>query len=230
MEDKLHIPTDTKAVLAEIAADAELHTATGWRLAARLAAIVRLNADEGRPVIGKNPYYSTYDLAKLGLRGLTDHKTVARHVNIWLTHSAGVYPEPGDTVDIPGKDVKYPPNEHNLGSRMPQTVDRAVERVIENFGVEAMMVAIPVELVEAAHAAIYRRIAGDRDTAPRPVGPREKITDKGVMRSGQYLLGAQEARDDGLYTPGPEAAIMLGLFERADWDDALAGLTGRGAA
>lgn len=225
MGNKLSIPDTVDGVIADLDNDAALHMATGWRLAARLAAIVRLS-ESNAPVASSG--YSTYAIAKLGIRGLTSHTTVERYVKGWLAAHDGVYPVPGETVEIP--DGPFPPEDKNIGTRTPKSTALAVAQLLERDGIDDVVAAIPDDVVDRVHAALYRRLFSNRP-APEPRdtdrGAKAKVSDGGVMRAGQYLLGAQEARDDGYYVPGPEAAIMLGLFERADWDAALEGLTGR---
>lgn len=109
---KFQVPPTKEAVIDDIGVKSALLTATGWELAAELAAIVRFS---GSGNVKSDIYLSTTDVARFGIRGLTSHNTVERYVKAWLKESGGLHPEPGDLVVLPLCD--FPPDAKNVGSR-----------------------------------------------------------------------------------------------------------------
>jgi|SRR5579871_3823336 len=73
-----------------------------WRLAAIVAAFVRLGAGQGKRALAENRQgrMSARAFAKLGIPGLADKETVAKYLRIWID-AMGDCPEPGDEVVLP---------------------------------------------------------------------------------------------------------------------------------
>lgn len=64
-------------------------------------------------------------------------------------------------------------------------------------------------------------------TRARERSGEEQITDADVVRHGKYLLRAIMASEDGRYTPGPAAALILASIRPSvDWDQELATMSG----
>ena len=210
MRKTLNIPATVDEVIADLADDAALHTATGWRLAARLAAIVRLQDGPGRPENAKNRNYkTTVDIAALGIRGLTNHETVQRYVKGWLDAHKGIYPEPGETVAIP--EGQFPPEQKNVGTRTPKTTTLAVEQLIERDGIEAVIEAIPDELLNQV-VNILNRILHVEGGVREPREP-SSLDDRWVnwltKQNTQMVTGARLA--DESEAPG----VKLGVHAAA---------------
>jgi hypothetical protein len=213
------IPATQDEILTSIGEHAALHTATGWRLAAELAAIVRL------PGSGNSTsaiHLSALDVAAYGYRGLKSQHTVERYVKIWLERF-GRHPEPGEVVGIP--DDTFPPETKNVGSRT--TKANIGEQIKDD---PKLAKAAASALVDGAVAHLDQReavalaVAADRRVAqasPRavPVSTGQTLDDRwmqwltkmnALFTTGARLADESEAPDVEL---GTYAAAGKALYE-----------------
>lgn len=175
------IPTTQAEILSSIGEHAALHTATGWRLAAELSAVVRLSDVRGAH-LSSEMSMSTVDIARLGIRGLKSSNTVERYVKVWLATHDGTYPEPGQTVDIP--DTTFPPEGKNIGTRMPRTPEAIVAKAVAEHGPRAVAEALAGmaegEMLDAVERKTHSRLPGGGRPAPAPamvLSPRARLLD-----------------------------------------------------
>lgn len=140
-------PATIKEAVAELDGIGTLLTATEWHRAAIVATFVRLDEGHGgRLEMGKTAHFlSARAFAELGIRGLRSHHTVVHYVECWLDEHDGNYPTRGAAIDLP--DVEWPPQPRNAGTRMPQSIDLAVTKLVEQHGASAVINAIE-ELVD----------------------------------------------------------------------------------
>lgn len=168
MNNTFTIAATQEEILTSIGEHAALHTATGWRLAAELAAVVRLADGPGRSILNSENWLSTVDIAKLGIRGLKSSNTVDRYVKVWLATHGGAYPEPGQTVTIP--DGTFPPEEKNVGTRMPKTPEAIVAKAVAEHGPRAIAEALADkaegEMLDAVERKTNSRLPGGGRPAP----------------------------------------------------------------
>ena len=86
----------------EVRHHAALTGFTKWHWAAVVATYVVEGEGKGRNV--KNDISPT-DFAALGIAGVTSPNTVRQYLHIWMEHSGGVRPEPGEVVEIPSMNI-----------------------------------------------------------------------------------------------------------------------------
>jgi len=87
------VPSTAQEVIDQLVAAGDLITATEWRRAALVAAVVRLPGDGE----GETPAA----FAKRGIVGLRSESTVTIYVQNWLDAHGGKYPRLGRTVTLP---------------------------------------------------------------------------------------------------------------------------------
>lgn len=203
MSRNFHIPSTPKAILADVAKKSALVSATGWELAAELAAIVRFSDKPGRPVIGKSANYkSTVDIAKLSLRGLSSHHTVERYVEGWLAAHDGIYPEPGETVELPSYD--WPPT--TLLDQRYQIEDKeAITAQAEADGTGAAKAVDIAKNTKAMAAAIK---ASPRVAAAAAEALRDRVED---IPSGTDLASPTES-----WKPTRESKMRHAVVQMTD--------------
>lgn len=90
----------------EVRHHAALTGFTKWHWAPVVACYVVEPGAGARTDLGNIPEVLTpQQFADLGIAGLSDPKTVRQYLHIWMEHSGGVRPEPGEVVEIPSMDT-----------------------------------------------------------------------------------------------------------------------------
>lgn len=160
----IKIPRTRGEVTEELGQIGELLTATEWRRAALLAAVVRMpgsGSNRGsRQVNADIGVYTPEQFAALGLNGLRSHSTVRLYVQRWLDAHDGQYPDLGETVTVP--DDEWPPtrtgtNGHNSDRGMRSTI----REMVDKHGGDAVANALADE-APAIAAAAWNTVADRR--------------------------------------------------------------------
>lgn len=122
----VRIPRDD----AEAHSVAQVATLSGWALAGYVASQVRLSDTSGRPTERtRSSSFTCKEFAAKGIRGLKSQDTVRVYVQRWQ-ETGWPIPQPGDVVDIGGKD--WPPE-----SSVDDAVKRNTKAVARAFEDEA---------------------------------------------------------------------------------------------
>jgi hypothetical protein len=229
--------------------------AGGWRLGLLVARSVEKGTGTGgNPSVARATDGGKVSARAFAETAGTSPDRVLRHLDAWeLAAEAGLVRyaadlAPGDDPPLPdpGKwSDFYPP--HALSRFGPERQD-AIKEQAELNGISANSIAqvlgtpkavlaaitadqsLADKIVHdsAAHSAVIEaqsRRYEERSERLSPVRV-DSITDEDVIRHGRYILAALIAREDGTYTPGPVAALILASVRPVvDWDDELAALS-----
>ncbi len=134
----------------------DLDTATSiqglskWQWAAVVATyVVECEKHDNQHVVAKNSNHITAsEFAALGFAGLQSKDTVRRYLRVWLDHSAGTRPKPGEHVVIPG--IPWPSQRNAAESKAKRQPLSDADRALKSRD--------PVET-----ATLLRRVIGDDD-------------------------------------------------------------------
>jgi len=138
----LKLQRTAKGVIDSIAEDSEWLTDRQWKLAAKLAAVVRLpgsgSHNKQKPATG---FLTCDEFAARGIRGLRKGDTVRLYVQRWLDANDGEYPELGKTVVLP--DDEWPPTRTGTdGYESDEGLRRTIDRIVDKHGAATIASAI----------------------------------------------------------------------------------------
>jgi hypothetical protein len=172
----------------------DVHTATGWHLAAILATVVEPGAGQGTSRRTAGGRESASEFAARGIRGLKSENTVLRYVTLWTEH-VGPRPKPGEVVKLPT--TPWPPEAKNQGSRPSSDPDKAIEQVIAKHGADVFAQAV------AANPVVDRVIEQTAASKPAAV----------IAHASTALHNQAQQRGPKLTWPSP------GGYQRTARDD-----------
>lgn len=214
-----------------------------WGLAALVFAQV-LPHGKRKPVSAKNGKYelvSTTAFAARGIRGLTNHQTVARYRDTYQAAvDAGLAPDDiqlGDTIELPDVDFHeyYPgdprdgsPERHIAKELVEVTPERAKAAWKANPAVrEAVREAVSERVKEKIQDDQLRRIANGEKITPHPIPEKQKdpafVSDGGAALQeeverrnaiGDYLEWAQAGAD---LVDAVMAHNFTGVADEIEW-------------
>ena len=152
-QDKVVIPTTIAAATEALAGIESLLRAKGWERAAIVYAFTEaeVGSNQHSGAAREVVRLPVREFARLGITGLSTQDTVRRYRSLWAEYGD---PDigPGDTVTLP--DLGFPPEEQNLGSRMPKDVDDAVSKLVEVHGAEPVAEAVAKSEPRAVAASV----------------------------------------------------------------------------
>jgi hypothetical protein len=200
----------------------DVHTATGWHLAAILATAVEPGAGQGTSRRTAGSRESASEFAARGIRGLKSENTVLRYVTLWTEH-VGPRPKPGEVVKLPT--TPWPPENSNLGSRVSTDPDKAVEQVIAKHGAAAFtqaVIANPIvdSVIEQTAISKPATVIAHASTAVRNQTPQRRLTGPPL---GGYQRTARDDCDESISNISHEIRslrIMKSRLSQADLDEA----------
>jgi len=138
--ERFKIPRSVGGVTQELDQIGALLTATEWKRAALLAAVVRLPGS-GRPPAGEKAgsgFFTSVTFAEQGIKGLRSKGTVQLYVQRWLDANDGEYPELGKTITLP--DIDWPPSRTGTdGYESEDGAQATVAKLIEKHGVDVIV-------------------------------------------------------------------------------------------
>lgn len=188
---RYRIPRTVKGVLKEVGQLSAVLTETGWKRAAALAAVVRLDPGGGgrnaRKPAGNGGFMSATEFSELGFPGLRSKGTVTLYVQRWLD-VYGEYPQLDELIVLPAED--WPPvDPADSGSRVSSDPVKAIEQIVQKHGVGPVAEAVVDD--QRLDSAISRTRL-DRVSTPRQ---RRELIDRGRARDERLdaTIGASHA-------------------------------------
>lgn len=138
---RFKIPRSPQAVTDALGEIGELLTATEWKRAALLAAVVRLPGQgvepHGRMEKRGIALFTAPEFAALDIKGLRSANTVRLYVQRWLDANDGEYPQLGASVTLPTDD--WPPTRTGTdGYESTDGAKRTLGRMVEEHGADAV--------------------------------------------------------------------------------------------
>lgn len=195
----IHTPASADEATERLTAIDRVLRARHWERAAILATIVRLPGSGGTPDRKANrgsQVCSAEQLTERKIPGLRDANTIRLYVQRWLDAHDGRYPEADIDIELPT--TTWPPVDKNdAGTRMPKAIDKAMDKLIEEHGVQAVIDELHTRLDDV---------------------PIDEI-DTDDVESPEYWEPTRESRlRKAVVQFGDAASIISGIVDEGDLD------------